>query len=99
MTKIILARCGNGYCGCDAEDAFFYDEGVPDREIDEDLYIWACDNAESYSYVHFGCDESYTEEEYEEYMEEYVEFDWYEVSYEEYVEWCTNWGYEPRKID
>ena len=25
MKKIIIARCGNGYNGCDAEDVFIYD--------------------------------------------------------------------------
>lgn len=95
--KIILARCGNGYCGCDSEDAFFFDEGTSEREIDEDILIWARENAESYAYVHFGWDTPYTEEEYDEYIENYVDFDWHEASYEEYVEWCENWGYEPRE--
>lgn len=95
--KIILARCGNGYCGCDSEDAFFFDEGTSEREIDEDVLAWARENAESYAYVHFGWGEEYTDEEYEFYIENYVDFDWHEASYEEYVEWCENWGYEPRE--
>ena len=52
--KIVLGYCGNGYCGCDSEDAFFYDDNTPDLEIVEDLYDWACDNAESFAHVHFG---------------------------------------------
>lgn len=99
MTKIILARCGNGYCGCDSEEAFFFDEGTSEREIDEDVLMWARENAESYAYVHFGWDEPYTDEEYDFYMENYVDFDWHEATYEEYLEWCTNWNYEPSKID
>lgn len=94
---IILARCGNGYCGCESEDAFFFDEGTLEREINEDILAWAREHAESYAYIHFGWDESYTEEEYDEYMENYVDFDWHEASYEEYVEWCKNWGYEPKE--
>lgn len=94
---IILARCGNGYCGCESEDAFFFDEGTLEQEIDEDILMWARENAESYAYVHFGWDEPYTEEEYDEYIENYVDFDWHEASYEEYVEWCENWGYEPKE--
>ena len=35
----------------------------------------------------------------EEYMENNVEFDWYIATYEEYVEWCDNWGYEPKVFD
>ena len=94
---IILARCGNGYCGCESEDAFFFDEGTLEREIDEDILTWARENAESYAYVHFGWNEHYTEEEYDEYLENYVDFDWHEATYEEYVKWCENWGYEPRE--
>lgn len=97
--KIILARCGNGYCGCDSEDVFFYGEDVTDDEIGEDLYGWACENAESFSYVHFGWDEEYTDEEYEDYMENNVEFDWHVATYEEYVEWCENWGITPKNME
>lgn len=96
---IILARCGNGYCGCDSEDAFFYEEGTVEGVINCDIWNWACDNAESYAYVHFGWDEPYTDEDYDFYIENYMEFDWHDATYEEYVEWCENWGYEPRIFD
>ena len=44
----------------------------------------------------FGWDEEYTDEEYnEEYMSEYLTYDWWEVSYEVFLEWCENWGYDP----
>ena len=92
--KIILAKCDNGYCGCDCEDVFFYDNDTTETEIEEDLWEWAVDNAESYAYVHFGWDEEYSEEEYEEYLENHVNYTWYEAIYEEYVDWCENWGRE-----
>ena len=96
---IVLADCGNGYCGCDSEEAFFFEDGTKDFDINEDVYAWACDNAESYAYVHFGWGEDYTDEDYEYYLENYVNFTWKIVSYEEYVEWCENWGEEPKIFD
>lgn len=93
---IILARCGNGYCGCDAEEVFFYEDGTAEGFINGEIWQWAADNAESYAYVHFGWGEEYTDEDYEYYMENYVEFDWHDASYEEYVEWCEGCGYEPK---
>lgn len=93
---IIFARCGNGYCGCESEEVFFFDDSIPEQDITEEVSIWAYENAESYSYVHFGWDEYYTEEEYEDYLNNYVDFDWHVASYEEYVAWCENWGYTPK---
>lgn len=95
---IVLATCGNGYCGCDAEEAFFYEEGTADRQIDSDVYEWACDNAESFAHCHFGWDEEYTDEDWEDYIENYVTFDWHVATYEEYVDYCENWGIEPREV-
>ena len=99
--KIILATCGNGYCGCESEDVFFYYEenGITEAEINDDIYDWACSNAESFSYVHFGWCEPYTDEEYDDYLENYMTYDWREATYEEYVEWCENWGYEPKTAE
>lgn len=94
MKRIVLATCGNGYCGCDAEDIFFFDENTPDTIVNEEVMAWAYDIAESYAYVHFGWGEHYTEEEYEDYIENYVSFNWIDATYDEYVEWCENWGYE-----
>ena len=93
---IIMAHCGNGYSGCDSEEVFFYKDGTAEAVINEDVWSWACDNAESYAYVHFGWDEPYTDEDYDDYIANYVDFDWHDVTYEEYVEWCENWGCEPR---
>ena len=96
MSMIVLAHCSNGYCGCDSEEVFFFDDDTPERIIDEDLVCWAQENAESYAYVHFGWDEPYTEEDYEDYLENYVSYDWHSATYEEYLEWCDNWSYEPK---
>lgn len=97
MSKIIvLANCGNGYCGCDSEEVFIYEAGVSEKEISEDVNDWAVENAESFAHVHFGWGEEYSDEEYEEYIENHVDMDWYIADYEEYVEWCESWGYEPK---
>jgi hypothetical protein len=93
---IILANCSNGYCGCESEEVFFFDDSMTDTEITEEILYWAQDQAESYSYVHFGWDEPYTDEEYEDYLENYVSFDWHVATYEEYLDWCDNWNYEPK---
>lgn len=98
MARIILANCGNGYCGCDAKDIFLYDDDTVDKEIDIDIFNWAVDTAESYAYVHFGWGEPYTDEEYEDYIENYVTYGWEEIPYAEYCEWCKNWGYDPIPI-
>ena len=92
---IILAHCDNGYCGCDSEEVFFFNDSMDEVEIDEEILSWAQENAESFAYVHFGWGESYTDEEYEDYLENYVNFSWHIASYEEYVEWCENWNYIP----
>ena len=96
---IVLANCGNGYCGCNAEEVFFYEEGTSDYEINADVYDWAVDNADSFAHVHFGWDEPYTDEDYEDYIENYVTYDWYVATYEEYVEWGENWGYELKEVE
>ena len=93
---IILAYCNNGYCGCNSEDVFFFDDSMTNTEIDEEILYWAQEQAESYSYVHFGWGEPYTDEEYEDYLENYVSFDWYVATYEQYLDWCDNWNYEPK---
>ena len=95
---IVLANCGNGYCGCNAEEVFFYEEGTSDYEINADVYDWAVDNADSFAHVHFGWDEPYTDEDYEDYIENYVTYDWHVATYEEYLDYCDNWGIEPREV-
>lgn len=96
---IVLAHCGNGYCGCDSEEVFFFEDGTAESIINETVCDWARDNAESYAYVHFGWDEPYTDEDYEDYLENYVDFDWHDATYEEYLDYCDNWGIEPKVFD
>lgn len=95
---IVIARCGNGYSGCDAEEAFIYNINTTEAEIEEDVRYFAFENAESFSHIHFGWDnEDYTEEEYEEYLNEYTEYEWHYATYEEYLEFCENWGIKPEE--
>ena len=72
MTKDIgkekkwIITFSNGYCGCDIEEEF---EGTYDEAVE-----WANeylpDYAETYAYVAFGWDNEYTEEEFDEYVED-----------------------------
>lgn len=94
---IVLAKCGNGYTGCDSEEVFFYEEGATEREIDADVYFWAQDNAESFFYAYFGCDEEYIEE-CDDYVENNMTYDWHIATYEEYLEYCKNWSIKPREF-
>lgn len=55
----------NGYCGCDQEEEF---EGTYKQAI-EFANEHLPDYAESMAHAAFGWDEEYTEEEYEEYIE------------------------------
>lgn len=93
---IIVAHCGNGYCGCDSNEVFFFDNETPEAIIDEDIYCWAVENADNYSYVHFGFGEEYDEEKYEDYIENHVDYDWHDATYDEYLSWCEEFGYEPK---
>ena len=68
-------------------------------EINQEVWCWACENAESFAYVHFGWDEEYTDEDYDDYIENNVDYDWHEATYEEYVEWCENYGYKPKALN
>lgn len=92
---IILAHCSNGYVGCDAEDTFWFPNDATDSEIEKEIWEWACDNANSYSYVHFGWDVEITDDEWDEYIQEHVTYDYRKIDYDTYVEWCENWGYIP----
>ena len=60
-----IVTFSNGYCGCDVEEEFVgtYDEAV---DFAND---YAPEYAETYAYVAFGWDEEYTEEDYDEYLE------------------------------
>jgi hypothetical protein len=72
MTKEIgkekkwIITFSNGYCGCDTEEEF---EGTYDEAVDfANEYL--PDYAEQYAHAAFGWEEEYTEEEYEEYIED-----------------------------
>lgn len=56
----------NGYCGCDTEEEFVgtYEEAV------EWANEYLPDYAENMSHAAFGWDEEYTEEEFEDYLED-----------------------------
>lgn len=56
----------NGLCGCDQEEEFVgtYDEAV------EFANEYLPDYAESFAHCAFGWNEEYTEEEYEDYLED-----------------------------
>ena len=85
---IILAHCGNGYCGCDSDEVFFFDDETSEAIINESIYCWAVENADNYSYVHFGFDGECDEEEFEEYIENHLDYDWHDATYDEYLSWC-----------
>lgn len=72
----VIAYFENGYCGCDQTDFFEYDDDITTSEIQEDMYEQMCQYGESYSHVAFGWDESYTEEEYEDYIENQCSVNW-----------------------
>lgn len=61
-----LITFSNGYCGCDTEEEF---EGTYDEAVDF-ANDYLPDYAESMSHAAFGWDEEYTEEEYEDYINE-----------------------------
>ena len=65
MEKKWKITFSNGYCGCDIEEEFegTYEEAV--EYANEYLHEYA----EDYTHIAFGWDEEYTEEEYDEYLE------------------------------
>jgi hypothetical protein len=93
---IVRYHFHNGYCGCDQEEVMFYENDTPAREIDQDCQQWGLENADSYAYVHFGWDEEYTDEEYENYLYD-CDFGWHPITWEEYVEYCENWSLTPNE--
>jgi hypothetical protein len=56
----------NGYCGCDIEEKFEGTRKEAEAWADEHLPEYA----EDYTHIAFGWNEEYTEEEYEEYLED-----------------------------
>lgn len=90
---LILAYFENGYCGCDQEEVFHFEVGTELRFIEETVSEWAMDNADSYSYVHFGWETDYTDEEYDEYLA-MITWTYKDLTYGEYLEYCENTGEE-----
>lgn len=95
MAKYILYSGGNGYCGCNFEDVIFYPNEATDEDFEEDGWAMAEDNAQTYSHIHFGWGEEYGDEEWEEYLDNHVEFGWEEITRERYLKWCKEMGYTP----
>lgn len=92
---IVLAHFNNSYVSCD--EAFFYEEGTSEKIIDADIQEWTKENGDAFAYLHL--DDYYTDEEYEDYMTNCVEYDWHKATYEEYIEWCEDLGCEPVVFD
>ena len=66
MEKKWIISFSNGYCGCDIEEEFTgtYEEAVGFANE------YLPDYAESYAHAAFGWNEEYTEEEFDEYVED-----------------------------
>ena len=87
----------NSYSGCNQEEMMYYDNNTPKEDIDADVDDWGRENAESFAHVHFGWDEEYTEDEFDDYLYS-CGWGWEEVSWDEYLEYCENWGLEPNPL-
>ena len=66
MKKKWIITFSNGYCGCDIEEEFVGTYEEAESWAKDSLY----DYAESYAHCAFGWGEEYTEEEYDEYLED-----------------------------
>ena len=93
---IVKFYFGNGYVGCDQEEMMFYPKDTPARMINIDVNEWGHENADSYAYVALGWEEDYTEEEYEDYVNN-CDWGWHDATWEEYVEYCENWRITPNE--
>ena len=78
----VIAYFENGYCGCDQTDFYTFDDDTIESEINDLMYDAMCAYAESYSHVAFGWVEPYTEEEWEDYLENQCMVNWEIVSKE-----------------
>lgn len=83
----ILFSGGNGYCGCDWEEALIVDDNTPIRELDQIAYHMAMDYADDYDYVAEGYnDGTWDSEEAETDYYEGIDYNWVELTEEEYNE-------------
>ena len=64
-SKKWIIKFNNGYYGCDIDEEF---EGTYEEAV-EFANEYLPDYAEGYTHIAFGWDEKYTEEEYDEYLE------------------------------
>ena len=95
MAKYYLVTGGIGYAGCNFEEVLVYPDEITEIEVSEDAHDLVEQYAESYSHIHFGWNEEYTEEEWDFYLENYVDFNYQELTREEYLEYCHDNDMEP----
>ena len=81
MARYIKFTGSNGYCGCDFETYEKFEDDATSKYLDDYGYDLAKDNAESYE----GNFDFEDDEELEEYYEN-IDWNWEEVSEEEYNE-------------
>lgn len=72
----VIAYFENGYCGCDQTDFYEFNDDITTSEINDQMYDAMCTYAESYSHVAFGWDEPYTDEEWNDYIENQCCVNW-----------------------
>ena len=88
----VIAYFENGYCGCDQTDFYTFVDDTTTSEINDQMYDAMCAYAESYSHVAFGWDEPYTDEEWDDYLENQCSVNWEVVSKERWDEERKEWG-------
>ena len=82
--KYILFTGGNGYCGCDWEEAYVFDDkDITDAYLDGLARSLAIDYAETYEYVAKGEEGWENEEEETDYYDN-IYWDWTEMDEETY---------------
>ena len=89
----VIAYFENGYCGCDQTDFFEFDDDITTSEINDQMYDAMCGYAESYSHVAFGWDEPYTEEEWNDYVENQCMVNWEIVDEDVYRATMREYGF------
>lgn len=87
MRRIVF-KSTTGYCGMDGHDFQVYPDNVTEKELDDEAWQLALDNAESYGYYHAP----YYEEEIANLEEDSEELDQYIDSIEGWWE-----DYDPEK--
>lgn len=76
MRKIFI-HLETGYCGSDGYDLIEVPEDWTDSHIDEEVYLYAVDNAATYGYEVCGDDcELDEEDDHEHYYEDMIGYSW-----------------------